>query len=114
MPHGIRRVRPIAPFGPLRSVQRSGSTRTLDQWAAFGAMSPRTLRRLIRAETGLSFARWRQQAQLAHGLEMLARGASVTEVSDALGYASPSNFIAMFRKALGDSPAHYFSNRRQV
>jgi AraC-like DNA-binding protein len=95
-------------------LEEPDSTRTLDQWASFGAMSPRTLRRLILAETGLSFARWRQQAQLTHGLEMLARGISVTEVSDALGYASPSNFIAMLRKALGDSPAHYFSSRRQV
>ncbi|KVA09628.1 AraC family transcriptional regulator [Burkholderia ubonensis] len=88
-----------------------GSPRTLDAWAAFGTMSPRTLRRLMMAETGLSFAQWRQQARLAHGLDMLARGRPVAEVSDALGYASPSNFIAMFRKALGDSPAHYFSRR---
>lgn len=88
-----------------------GSPRTLDAWAAFGTMSPRTLRRLTVAETGLSFAQWRQQARLAHGLDMLARGRPVAEVSDALGYASPSNFIAMFRKALGDSPAHYFSRR---
>ncbi|WP_431825709.1 AraC family transcriptional regulator [Burkholderia sp. F1] len=88
-----------------------GSPRTLDAWAAFGTMSPRTLRRLMVAETGLSFAQWRQQARLAHGLDMLARGRPVAEVSDALGYASPSNFIAMFRKALGDSPAHYFSRR---
>ncbi|MCM3509159.1 hypothetical protein M3678_12840, partial [Staphylococcus capitis] len=28
-----------------------GSRRTLDAWAAFGAMSPRTLRRLMSAET---------------------------------------------------------------
>ncbi|KVN63497.1 AraC family transcriptional regulator [Burkholderia stagnalis] len=88
-----------------------GSPRTLDAWAAFGAMSPRTLRRLMVAETGLSFAQWRQQARLAHGLDLLARGRPVAEVSDALGYASPSNFILMFRKALGDSPAHYFSRR---
>ncbi|ONP05341.1 AraC family transcriptional regulator [Burkholderia cenocepacia] len=88
-----------------------GSRRTLDAWAAFGAMSPRTLRRLMSAETGLSFAQWRQQARLARGLDLLARGCPVAEVSDLLGYASPSNFIAMFRKALGDSPAHYFATR---
>ncbi|MNF58736.1 HTH-type transcriptional repressor of iron proteins A [compost metagenome] len=86
-----------------------GSPRTLEDWAVLGAMSPRTLRRLIQAETGLSFAQWRQQAQLTHALERLARGEPVNQVSDALGYASPSNFIAMFRRAFGDSPAHYFS-----
>jgi AraC-like DNA-binding protein len=88
------------------------SPRTLDDWAAFGAMSPRTMRRLILAETGLTFAQWRQQAQLTHALEMLAGGAGVADVADALGYASPSNFIAMFRRAFGDSPARYFSRRR--
>ncbi|WP_269504391.1 AraC family transcriptional regulator [Burkholderia sp. IMCC1007] len=89
-----------------------GNPRTLDDWASFGAMSSRTLRRLTLAETGLSFGRWRQQVKLMHGLDMLARGISVAEISDVLGYASPSNFIAMFRKVLGDSPARYFSTNR--
>jgi len=88
-----------------------GSLRTIDQWAAIGSISSRTLRRLIRSETGMGFGEWRQQAQLTHALEMLARGVSVSDVADALGYASPSNFIAMFRRAFGDSPAHYFSSR---
>lgn len=93
-------------------LQAPGSPRTLEEWADYGALSPRTLRRLMQAETGLSFAQWRQQAQLAHGLDLLAHGTPVAQVADALGYASPSNFIAMFRKALGDSPARYFANRR--
>ena len=88
-----------------------GSMRTVDQWAAIGSMSSRTLRRLMRSETGMGFGEWRQQAQLTHALEMLARGVSVADVADALGYASPSNFIAMFRRVFGDSPAHYFSSR---
>lgn len=82
----------------------------LEEWASFGAMSPRTLRRVFLAETGLSFSRWRQQAQLARGLDMLAQDISVTQVSDSLGYASPSNFIAMFRRAFGKTPKQYFTN----
>ncbi len=89
-------------------LETPGSARTLEDWALFAAMSPRTLRRLVVAETGMTFAQWRQQAQLTHGLDMLARGISVAEVSYELGYASPSNFIAMFRKAFGASPARYF------
>ncbi|MGZ0785470.1 AraC family transcriptional regulator [Pseudomonas saponiphila] len=84
---------------------------TLKDWAAWGAMSASTLRRLMLAQTGLNFARWRQQAQLALALEMLARGVAVNQVADALGYASASNFIAMFRRAFGDSPARYFAVR---
>ena len=86
-----------------------GGSRTLAEWAAWGAMSSSTLRRLMLAQTGLTFSQWRQQAQLARALEMLARGAAVNSVSDALGYASPSNFIVMFRRAFGYSPGSYFS-----
>ncbi|MDZ5452402.1 helix-turn-helix transcriptional regulator [Labrys sp. ZIDIC5] len=88
-----------------------GSTRTLEQWATWGAVSARTLRRLMQAETGLGFAAWRQQVRLTHALEMLACGEPVATIADALNYASPSNFIAMFRRAFGESPARYFSGR---
>lgn len=89
-------------------------TRTLQAWAAWGGLSPSTLSRLFMAETGNSFAQWRQQARLSHALEMLANGMSVSSVADALGYATPSNFIAMFRRCFGDSPAHYFSKRKPL
>lgn len=51
----------------------------------------------------------RCDARLA--LERLARGEAVGEVAPALGYATPSNFIAMFRRAFGDSPTRYFASR---
>ena len=83
----------------------------VEQLARIGSISARTLRRLMYTETGMSFGAWRQQVQLTHALEMLAHGVSVTEVAYALGYATPSNFIVMFRRVFGDSPAHYFSTR---
>ena len=86
-----------------------GSPRTLEEWAAWAGLSPRALSRLFRAETAMSFAQWRRQAQLIHALERLAAGNSVATVADALGYATPSNFIAMFRACMGDSPGRYFS-----
>lgn len=82
--------------------------RTLAAWAD---LSARTLSRLYLAETGCSFAQWLQQARLTHALERLAEGDAVAQVADALGYATPSNFIAMFRSCFGDSPAHYFTQR---
>ncbi len=88
-----------------------GDARTLEQWADWAGLSPRTLSRLCQAQLGSSFAQWRQQAGLVHALEALARGESVAQVSDALGYATPSNFIAMFRRAFGTSPARYFAQR---
>ena len=85
--------------------------RTMDDWARWAGLSPSTLGRLFMAETQVSFAQWRQQARLTHALERLARGDSVANVADALGYATPSNFIAMFRRCFGDSPARYFAQR---
>ncbi|KMN35171.1 AraC family transcriptional regulator [Chromobacterium sp. LK1] len=83
----------------------------LPDCATAAAMSPRTLRRHIQAHTGMSFGQWRQQALLIRGMEMLARGAAVAVVADELGYASPSNFIAMFRRAFGESPARFFARQ---
>ncbi|MEJ2795032.1 helix-turn-helix transcriptional regulator [Iodobacter sp. LRB] len=88
--------------------------RTLEEWATWAGLSPRTLSRLFRSETACSFSQWRQQARLSHALERLALGESVANVADALGYASPSHFIAMFKRNFGDSPAHYFAQRANV
>lgn len=46
-----------------------------------------------------------------YALEALARGATVSQVADTLGYATPSNFIAKFRRVFGTSPARYFAQR---
>lgn len=89
-----------------------GRQMNVDQWAQIGGMSARSLRRLMPAETGLTFVQWRNQAQLNHALALLAQGKPVGDVAFTLGYATPSNFIAMFKKAMGDSPAHYFSRTK--
>lgn len=85
-----------------------GRACTLDMWAAIATMSPRSLRRAMREETGLGFAQWREQARLLRAMDMLAHDEPVARVADAMGYASPSNFIAMFRKALGVTPGQVF------
>lgn len=87
------------------------SKHSVEHWASIGALSSRTLRRLIRSELSMSFSEWRQKILLIHSLEMMARGESVGDVAYALGYSTPSNFIAMFRRVYGDSPTRYFSNR---
>jgi AraC-like DNA-binding protein/quercetin dioxygenase-like cupin family protein len=70
--------------------------------------SPRTLERLFLAETGLTLAKWRQQARLLRAVALLAAKKPVTEVALEVGYASPSAFIAMFRAALGTTPSRFF------
>ncbi|MDT9000321.1 helix-turn-helix transcriptional regulator [Paucibacter sp. APW11] len=84
-----------------------GSARSQQDWASWAGLSVSTLSRLCVAETGLSFARWRQQAALAHALQALARGTPVARIADELGYGSASAFIAMFRREMGHSPRRY-------
>lgn len=69
----------------------------------------RTLERLFRAETGLTFGQWRQRMRVMHALRLLAHGRSVAETAADAGYASTSAFIAVFRQELGATPGKYFS-----
>ena len=80
---------------------------TLEAWADRVHASSRTLSRLFQRETGMSFGAWRQQVRLAEALSRLALGRSVAAVARELGYASPSAFSAMFRRALGATPRAY-------
>lgn len=64
---------------------------------------------LRQAETGLTFGQWRQQVRLLAALTRLAQGEPITRIALELGYSSQSAFTTMFRKALGKTPAQYFS-----
>jgi AraC-like DNA-binding protein len=86
--------------------------RTLDAWADWGGLAPRTLSRRFSAETGFSFTAWRQRARLLRALEMLAAGQPVTRIALDLGYDSVSAFIALFRRTFGATPARYRDDLR--
>ncbi|QBF26287.1 AraC family transcriptional regulator [Pseudomonas tructae] len=85
---------------------------TIEYWADQVGTSPRTLMRLFARETGLNFRYWVQQVKLVEALGRLEQGEPLAMVANALGYASPSAFTAMFRKALGESPREYLAPRR--
>jgi AraC-like DNA-binding protein len=76
----------------------------LDEWADAAGASRRTLARLFRSETGLSFAEWRARLRAIDGLARLSGGASVAETARLVGYASPSAFSAMIHRTLGEPP----------
>ncbi len=69
----------------------------------------RTLSRLFREQTGITFPQWRGQLRLHHALKLLATGAPVTRVAADCGYRSPSAFIEAFRLAFGTTPGRYQS-----
>lgn len=71
--------------------------------------SARTLYRRFLQETGITFARWKQQARLLESIRRLAEGAPVTTVALDLGYESASAFSTMFRRALRISPRAFIT-----
>jgi AraC-like DNA-binding protein len=82
--------------------------RSIGEWARFAGASERTLERVFVGELGMTLGRWQQQARLLRALEVLASGHSVTEAALEVGFETPSAFIAMFRRAMGTTPARYF------
>ena len=83
--------------------------RSLAELAHAVGSSPRTLLRLFVAETGLTFSQWRAHARLQAGISSLAEGRPVASVAGQVGYATPSAFVAAFRRVTGYTPAAYFA-----
>lgn len=107
---------PVMRHSKLRAIadalmENPADRRTVAEWSEAMALGERTLMRLVVAETGMTFSRWRQQLHIIIALQRLSAGHSVQSVSEVLGYDSVSAFITMFKKALGKSPARYFSDR---
>ncbi|MFE6160718.1 helix-turn-helix domain-containing protein [Streptomyces sp. NPDC056486] len=83
-------------------------SRSLEEWARWLGISDRTITRAFRQATGLSFAQWRQALRVHRALTHLSEGLDVTTISEVLGYAQPSTFIAAFRRITGTTPGAFF------
>ncbi len=86
--------------------------RTLEELAETAGASVRTLRRLFQQQLKMSFADWRQQVRVVEALARLEEGQPVATVSRHLGYAAPSAFTAMFKRALGKAPRNHRALRQ--
>jgi AraC-like DNA-binding protein len=78
--------------------------RGLDAFAEMAGASARTLARLFRRETGMSFRAWRRQLRLTEGLAALSEGETPARVAAAVGYSSGPAFGAAFRSVFGVTP----------
>jgi AraC-like DNA-binding protein len=81
--------------------------RTLGELGRQVGAADRTLSRLFREQTGITFPQWRGQLRLHHALKLLATGLPVTRVAADCGYRSSSAFIEAFRAAYGTTPGRY-------
>lgn len=106
MPHDARAVR-VAELVQANPAEN----RSLDQLSHRTGASKRTIERLFRSETDMTFGKWRQQLRLLHALKLLASGESVTAAALEVGYDSTSAFIYAFKTALGTTPGRYYAER---
>lgn len=91
----------------------NGANRTIEDLAEQAGASARTLMRLFPRETGLKYGQWVQQVQIAEAICRLGRGESIARISDALGYANPSAFSAMFKRTFGVAPHQYLQTKHE-
>jgi AraC-like DNA-binding protein len=80
---------------------------SLRGWADCLSLSPRTLMRRIKDETGMSFRELRRQTRILAAVERLSLGEPVTNVALDVGFDSPSAFIQAFRSVTGKTPGRY-------
>ena len=98
------RVEPIV----RRVLDDPRDSRSRDEWGRDVGASGRTIDRIFKSETGLSFGAWKRHALLLEGLRMLSENASVTRVALDLGYSDASSFNKMFKQALGVTPTQFY------
>jgi len=79
-------------------------SKSQSQWAESAGASERTIARLFRKETGMTFAQWRLQAQMTLAMTALATGASPKQAASIVGFKSQPAFGAAFRRFFGITP----------
>jgi AraC-like DNA-binding protein len=110
--HARRASLPLPTHARLRRICESLITQperldTLEHWADQIGASARTVARLFRQETGMSFGQWREQLRLAYAMSRLEIGRPVEQVARDLGYADARSFAQMFRRAFGATPQQF-------
>lgn len=92
-------------------LENPADDRGLEALAKDAGASIRTLSRLFRKETGMTFPEWKTQLRLIEAIDRLSHGKPVTQVAFDLGYNSASAFIYMFRHKLGITPGEYLRSQ---
>jgi AraC-like DNA-binding protein len=88
-------------------LRNPGDRSTLEEWSRRLAISPRTLTRLLRKETDLSFQTWRDHVRAFAAIPMLTAGQPLAEIADMLGYETAWSFTAMFKRVTSKAPSRY-------
>ncbi|CAN7242043.1 helix-turn-helix transcriptional regulator [Phenylobacterium sp. LjRoot225] len=71
-------------------------------------MSERSLRRHLKAETGMTWEAYRQRSRLLQAVSLLSEtDGTIVQIAATCGFESPSAFAKAFRVAMGEVPSAY-------
>jgi AraC-like DNA-binding protein len=85
------------------------NTLSLPVLATKAGASVRTIERLFKSETGMTFRQWRSRFRLMNSLVQLTHDKSTTNLAHELGYKSVSSFISTFKSQFGCTPQQYIA-----
>lgn len=95
----------------LRTIEKRaaepGAPPTLGELSELCNLSARQLTRGFRISRGYSIGDFLAQSRIEAAKRRLATSESVSQIADSLGYSSPSNFTASFRRATGFTPSEF-------
>lgn len=81
----------------------------LHELAQYVGASEKTITRIFKRETKMTYQAWRQQWRVYRAIELLADQESITSISDQLDFSSDSAFIEFFKNHTGTTPTKYFA-----
>lgn len=90
-------------------IAQPANTDSLEHWGARFGASSRTLARHFQRETGMPFAKWREQMRVSEAMCLLSTRTPINEVAGYLGYADANSFAVMFKRVLHMTPLQYQS-----
>jgi AraC-like DNA-binding protein len=71
-------------------------------------ISVRSLRRHVKAETGMTWEEYRHRSRLLQAISLLSEtDEPISEIAGRCGFESPSAFAKVFREAMGEAPRDY-------
>ncbi len=78
-------------------------------------ISERSLRRHLKAETGITWETYRQRSRLLQAISLLSdTDEPISEIARRCGFDSPSAFAKVFRDTMGEAPREYRHRTRDA
>lgn len=86
----------------------------LNQLANCVGASSKTISRIFKVQTGMSYQEWKQQWRVLKSIELLCQNSPVSDVAHRMDFSSDSAFIAFFRKQTGQTPLTFVRQNKII